>query len=668
MPATLQQQDRWVNWRAGEADERGKFSKVPIDPHKGWPVSAFDRENWRTFSDAVAAVRAGLASGIGIVLDSEVLVATETGDFILTAVDLDQYSEYREQHFQVTHEFRHTYGEVSPSRNGVRIFGLSREPVKGGNAGQGRELYSSKRFMTVTGFMGRGTLGDITQQVTKMQEEWFGGMRAQPTLPHRVPCPAIPETHENVTAVLSMLDAVSSDCAYEPWRNLIWAIASTGWACVDQICYQWSERVPYPEYKREVVDGLLADFDPSRGMSIGTLVHHARISGWTGSLPWKGNATLPEQGELPVPPARFRLMTASQLQSLPAPEFRVRGLLPATGMAAIYGAPGSGKSFLALDLAHAIATGRSQWFGHPVKQAPVVYLALEGQSGIVKRAQALERHTGIPCTDNLRFCHASFSLLSTDDPAALAEVVREQLCPGTVLIIDTMNQASPGADENSSQDMGKIIGSVKHLAEAIGGLVILVHHAGKDSSRGLRGHSSLLAALDVVIEVKLAAYGKLWQVSKAKDDTSHHSFDFRLKQYDVGQDDYGPIISCAVDRVIHSALQTVRQPTGKHQIRALELILPRLSSGGSGMSFDQAVALVAPQLDVVDRQRERADAAITGLVKNGNLKQSELGMLLPPGAALPNPNPIEGFGFSGNGHFPKSPVSGISGPQNLEFA
>lgn len=665
VPTMLQHLPRWVNWRAGEPNERGKFPKVPIDPQTGRAIVAQDRANWRSFTDAVAAVRAGRASGIGIVLDSEVPVITETGNFTLTAIDLDQYDVHREQHFEITRDFRHTYGEISPSGDGVRIIGLSREPVKGCNAHQGRELYSTKRFMTVTGFSGRGSLGDITQQVTKLQEEWFGG-RVNPAVPNRASCPAIPETRENVSVVLSMLEAVSSDCAYELWRNLIWSIASTGWACASDIAHRWSKKAPH-RYEADAVERLLVDFDPGRSISIGTLVHQAKLFNWNGNLPWNGNAILPEQGELPVQSARFQLLTASQLQSLPAPEFRVRGLLPATGMAAIYGAPGSGKTFISLSCGHAIATGR-EWFGHPVKQAPVVYLVLEGQSGIAKRVKALELHTGVPCTDNLRFCHTSFSLLDRNDPTELAKIVREQLQPGAVLFIDTLNQASPGADENSSQDMSRIIGSVKHIAEEIGGLVVLVHHAGKDSARGLRGHSSLLAALDTVIEVKVEPQGKSWYVRKAKDDISHNSFDFELRRYQVGQDAYGPITSCAVERVIRAAGQATKKPTGKHQIRAFEVLTRNLSNGDSGLSFDQAVTLVAPELEVTDRHRERATEALSGLVKNGHLLRSEWGLLSLPPEALPNPNPIGGFGFSGNGPTPNFPVSGISGPLILEPA
>ena len=72
----------------------------------------------------------------------------------------------------------------------------------------------------------------------------------------------------------------------------------------------------------------------------------------------------------------------------------------------------------------------------------------------------------------------------------------------SICIIDTLNRASPGSDENASADMGKLLAAVKKLEAEIGGLVILCHHTGKDRSQGLRGHSSLHAAMDAEIELR----------------------------------------------------------------------------------------------------------------------------------------------------------------------
>jgi len=92
-----------------------------------------------------------------------------------------------------------------------------------------------------------------------------------------------------------------------------------------------------------------------------------------------------------------------------------------------------------------------------------------------------------------------------------------------LLVIDTLTVAASGADENSSSDMGLIIEAAKALQAKLGGLVLLVHHSGKDQSKGLRGHSSLHAALDAAIEViRNHDNRRRWRIAKvAKDDNSN---------------------------------------------------------------------------------------------------------------------------------------------------
>ena len=72
---------------------------------------------------------------------------------------------------------------------------------------------------------------------------------------------------------------------------------------------------------------------------------------------------------------------------------------------------------------------------------------------------------------------------------------------GAMVILDTLNRAAPTAEENSSKDMGIILEAAKSLQNITGGLVLLVHHTGSDVTKGLRGHSSLFAALDAALEV-----------------------------------------------------------------------------------------------------------------------------------------------------------------------
>jgi len=242
---------------------------------------------------------------------------------------------------------------------------------------------------------------------------------------------------------------------------------------------------------------------------------------------------------------RFKLLTAADLRALPPQSWRVRGVLPATGLAAIYGPSGSGKSFLAIDLAAAIAEER-EWFGNRVKGAPVVYAALEGEAGIQARALAWEAANGRELPAAMRPMLQPFKITDACDVASLAERVNE-LGPGAVVFIDTLNRAAPEADENASKDMGQILEGAKALQRLTGGLVLLVHHTGKNAEAGMRGHSSLIAALDASVEVRREGDARSWRVAKAKDGEDGKAQGFALEVVEIGRDEFGdPATSCVV--------------------------------------------------------------------------------------------------------------------------
>ncbi len=247
------------------------------------------------------------------------------------------------------------------------------------------------------------------------------------------------------------------------------------------------------------------------------------------------------------PERRYKLRTADEIAALPPVRWLVRGVLPAEGLAAIFGAAGSGKTFLALDLAAAIAEGR-RWFTYRVNAAPVVYVCLEGEAGLSQRVRAWEKHHGRRLPENLRFVMSQpFSLIAAEDVNELADACRDAGAGGGLLVIDTLNRATLGLDENASQDMGRIIKTAADLQHRFGGLVLLVHHSGKDLSRGMRGHSSLHAALDAAIEVVRDGDSRSWRIAKSKDGADLENVSFRLEVVELGVDDDGePLTSCAV--------------------------------------------------------------------------------------------------------------------------
>ena len=336
---------------------------------------------------------------------------------------------------------------------------------------------------------------------------------------------------------------------------------------------------------------------------------------------------LPQGASLEKPAPRYKLLNSVALAALPPLQWRIRGVLPAMGLAALYGPSASGKSFLGFDMAAAIAEGQ-RWFGCRVESVPVVYAALEGEAGFKLRAQAWEAHHGRQLPERLHLVLQPFKLTEPQDVQDLAAVVPA----GAVVFLDTLNRAAPTADENSSKDMGEILSAAKHLQSLTGGLVVLIHHTGKDATKGLRGHSSLFAAMDAAVEVSRDGDHREWSVAKSKDGADGDARPFKLQIQTLGIDEHGDPVSSCVVMADHAAqdVRRVKVPQGGNQRLVWDALRPLFKDGETGkpgapmmrprIDLESAVIAGAGRLTCDSGRRvSRARAAITGLVSRGLL-------------------------------------------------
>lgn len=338
---------------------------------------------------------------------------------------------------------------------------------------------------------------------------------------------------------------------------------------------------------------------------------------------------------------RFSIQFANDISRIPLAKFRVKHVLPAEGIAAIFGPSGSGKTFLEMLLAFCIASGET-FFGKRTVACDVLLVVQEGVAGLPQRIQACQQEFG--AVSRIKFLTNPLSLLAPEDVEDLIVAIKASGFSDGVIFIDTFAAAAPGMDENASGPMGLAIAAIKRIQSECGGLVVLVHHSGKDITRGLRGHSSLHAALDAVIEVSRDGDRREWKLSKSKDGADGDAFPFELEIVELGTDEDGdPITSCTVKTVQTSAddLRRVLPPKSGNQRLVFDGINDALKTsshyGMAGaaptrpcLSIDDAIAAGARRLACEPkRQRERAQQAITGLVARKNLVLREGWLWLP---------------------------------------
>lgn len=315
-----------------------------------------------------------------------------------------------------------------------------------------------------------------------------------------------------------------------------------------------------------------------------------------------------------------QLLTFSQLNELPRAQYIVKNLMADGDVGLVYGVSMAGKSFLALDLLWSIANGQD-WFGYRIKEKrQVVYFALEGKGGIVKRMAALEQRHGKATLDNFLFMVQTLDLTDDRQIQAWTEAIKAKGIARPVIAIDTVAQASTGIDENASAGMGLIISGAQRLAQLVGGTVILIHHAGKDTSRGARGWSGLKGAMDFQIEVSVdeKTSARSWKAEKVKDDESGQQFQFALEVVTLSVDEDGDdVTSCLIKQT--TAYQSDK-PTDK-QIQ--DQVLRFITSKVEAVSYPSKTSIRDELVKAGITQRAQA-SAIAVLISELRLEERDM--------------------------------------------
>jgi hypothetical protein len=395
------------------------------------------------------------------------------------------------------------------------------------------------------------------------------------------------------------------DLPVEYWFGVMLAVRREWGEPAKDVLRKWSQAGD--RYTDEGFEQAWNQFDRnhSKPVTINSLDRLARKFGW----------------QKPAQSSRYSLLHREAIMDLKPIEWRLKGVFPRVGIGAIFGPSGSGKSFLAIDLGLCIASGR-EWYGRKTTACAVSYLMLEGEAGLRNRIFAWEvlNESQIPL--DFAGVTQSFGFSEAQDVADLASALPE----GGVVIIDTLNRAAPGKDENSSKDMGDVLAGMKELQRLTKGLVLVVHHTGKDVSKGLRGHSSLHAALDGAIEVKRGSTGRSWSAAKVKDGADDMEVPFKLSVVHLGFDDDDEAITSCVAFPDDSALFQSRIPSGKNQQAAWKALK---KSNNTMFEFADAVSIIGFALDhiVTNRRTARAKEAIDSLVTNGFLSLNEQNQL-----------------------------------------
>lgn len=262
---------------------------------------------------------------------------------------------------------------------------------------------------------------------------------------------------------------------------------------------------------------------------------------------------------------KLKVIFGDQLGSdYEAPDELVEGLMTIGSSVVVYGDSNSGKTFWALSVATAIATG-SDCYGLKTDPGLVIYLASEAPGSIRSRMQAIKKYHGCDLA-NLAMVPVPMNFYNGDQDAHdVIELVRaiEKIKGQRVRLIigDTLARMSAGANENSGEDMGPVMARFDQVATATGAALMIIHHNGKDAAKGARGWSGIRAHIDTEIEVVEKEGIRSVTVTKQRELPSKgETIYFKLEIIEMGTTKFGsPATTC----VAVPDDQAANQPTPK---------------------------------------------------------------------------------------------------------
>lgn len=659
-PEELKLLPGWLVWRYEQRENEPKPRKVPyyVEGVRRYGVqgSPQDRGKLTTFALARDEAARKNYDGIGFAL---------MPDWGITALDFDKcVGPDGQLPHEIVEIIGDTYSEYSPSGTGVRAFvrgnlGNNKSTAEDGR--YGFETFNTNGFVTITGWhtpyceiMGNeNVIAVASPHVIDLASRRFGRSASST----RVDDPADfmagyePKLNLSIERMQELLDVLDPDMGRDDWRNVGFALHhecegdDTGF----DLWNEWSSggsKYPGEEALRQQWDSFQGSEGGRRQITMATVLKLVKQAGGSTTANPTLAASVDElkqvaekaaETAVATPPngvhtpedfdGKFPIVTAGELSRRKPGGWIIKRVLPKADLFVIYGASGSGKSFVAIDLLAAIARG-VDWRGHKTEKLRCLLIAAEGGGGVGKRLEAYCRYHNINTDDlDLGIIVIPPNFMLKDD---ITELVKAVSAAGgaDLILVDTFAQVTPGANENAAEDMGLALANSRALGGATGAMVGLVHHSGKDANRGSRGWSGIKAAVDAEYEVVKHEDGQReLRISKMKDGDDGLSWGFKLEVIEVGLDDDGDTITSCVAVEAELTKQAAEdkprkgiKKLGRVETHIVETIETAVDPFEADMDMDAFVRLCvdgmpAPEPGKRDVRRQDVQRAIKSLIK-----------------------------------------------------
>ncbi|MBL4665646.1 MAG: bifunctional DNA primase/polymerase [Nitrospinaceae bacterium] len=217
---------------------------------------------------------------------------------------------------------------------------------------------------------------------------------------------------------------------------------------------------------------------------------------------------------------RFRAVDRQGMKGIAPPSWLIKDFIPSEGHVLMVGAPGTFKTFLAIDIAMSIATGcgfdKTTRWPDVMESGPVLFAAGEGRSNFTSRIRAWEKtHFFGQEVNNFRLMDPVPNI--TEDLDAFIECALQASPKGYALtVIDTVGRAMQGANENAQEHASAFTAMVQAIQYSLGGAVLCLHHTKKDDKTSYRGSGVFEGDADTLINVERPGKEELVSLTMGK--------------------------------------------------------------------------------------------------------------------------------------------------------
>jgi hypothetical protein len=573
IPTEIRDIPHWVNWRI--ESRNGKSSKPPVNPRTGKNAKINDPSTWTDLKTALYSAADKRSARVGFVF-------TKEGGII--GIDLDHCRNVETGEFQLWAQIiidsMQSYTEISPSGDGVHILIRGSMPpnssnTKGMHNGGKIEIYDDKRYFTVTGNRLPGTPNTIEYRQTE-----FDALYRQ-LFPQKTTLEIAKRDHSNIDHQNSHSDSEIVDRAMAAANGAkfkaLWGGDTTEYASDDSradlaLCchlafWTGSDRQRIERLFRK--SGLFREKwdredyrDRTIAASIAITKERYRIghTGIQGSKDTQEGILSDEEADQEAihekgvgvgnkkQPGSHTEIPMWELHDMGDVEhwktepliWKIEGLIPASSIGFLSGAPKDGKSLLTCDQIVHIAQGRPWLERFETKSSQILYVAREDPARRLKeRIVEINDSYGygpIP-RGRIHFLIRERILLTEESHIAwIYEQTRRH--EFDFVVLDVLNRMIPGLDEMSAKDMANMVSILEKLNRELNVVIECVDHTrkpqiGKGSGRAqqapnpfdLKGSIAKYGCADFMLCVSRTRQpGRIQFYAENKDTDEHPHF------------------------------------------------------------------------------------------------------------------------------------------------